>query len=365
MRILIDGGCWRNARGYGRFTRELLGALARVPRHEYTVLMEEQAREDYDLPLPAVFVKPSIPAGEAATASGRRSIRDLLLMSRAAASAAPAGLFFPSVYSYFPIVRPVNALLGVHDTMADRFPEFAFDSLTQQRFWRWKMRLALWQCRDVLTVSEYSKKSIAGHWKTPVNHIHVIPEGPATFFKPQAIPKRDVVLSVGGISPNKNLSALIRAFRRVRTGIELWIAGDYQSDGFKTCYRELADLAANLPVRFLGRVTDEDLCRLYNEARLLAFPSVEEGFGLPAVEAMACGLPVVAHDGHAVAEVVGGAGVLVDARDENALASAINRVLDNSSLAEQLRARGLERASRYSWQRAANELQDIFDSIWP
>src|SRR6516164_11132320 len=67
MRILIDGGCWSNARGYGRFTRELLAALARAPRHEYTVLMEEQAGEDYDLPLAAVFVKPSRPAGEAAT----------------------------------------------------------------------------------------------------------------------------------------------------------------------------------------------------------------------------------------------------------------------------------------------------------
>ena len=364
MRILIDGGCWNNARGYGRFTRELLGALARAPRHEYTVLMEEQAGEDYDLPLPAVFVKPSRPAGEAATSSGRRSIRDLLLMSRAAASAAPAGLFFPSVYSYFPIVRPVKALLGVHDTMADRFPQFAFDSATQQRFWQWKMRLALWQCRDVLTVSDYSKKSIAEYWKTSGKHIHVIPEGPAGLFRPKNIPRRDVVLSVGGISPNKNLATLILAFSKVRAGVELWIAGDYQSDGFKTCYRELADLAANLPVRFLGRVTDEELCRLYNEARLLAFPSVEEGFGLPAVEAMACGLPVVAHDGHAVAEVVGDAGVLIDARDEHALASAINRVLDDPTLAEQLRARGLERASRYSWQHAADALQDIFDSIW-
>src|SRR5215471_7873698 len=103
MRILIDGGCWSNARGYGRFTRELLAALAHAPRHDYTVLLEEQSREEYGLPFPAVFVKPSRPAGEAATSSGRRSIRDLLIMTRAAARVAPKGLFFPSVYSYFPI----------------------------------------------------------------------------------------------------------------------------------------------------------------------------------------------------------------------------------------------------------------------
>jgi glycosyltransferase involved in cell wall biosynthesis len=192
----------------------------------------------------------------------------------------------------------------------------------------------------------------------------VIPEGPAGIFQPRDIPKIDVVLSVGGISPNKNLATLIRASSKLRAGVELVIAGDYQSDGFKSCYRELAALAANRPVRFLGRVTDEALCRHYNEARLLAFASLEEGFGLPAVEAMACGLPVVAHNAHAVAEVVGDAGLLVDAADEDALASAINRVLDDPSLADRMRARGLERATQFSWRRAAEELQNIFDSIW-
>jgi alpha-1,3-rhamnosyl/mannosyltransferase len=364
MRILIDGGCWSNARGYGRFTRELLAALARAPRYEYIVLLEEQARADFALPLTAVFVKVTTPTGEAATSSGRRSTRDLLTMSYAAKRAAADAVFFPSVYSYFPLIPPARALLGVHDTMADRFPEYAFDSAVQQRFWRWKMRLALWQCHDILTVSEFSKGSIASHWNVPTNRIHVTPEGPAAIFQLRDLPKRDIVLSVGGISPNKNLATLIRAFSKVRPGVELWIAGDYESDGFKTCYRELADLAATRPVRFLGRVTDEALCRLYNEARLLAFPSLEEGFGLPAVEAMACGLPVVAHDGHAVAEVVGDAGLLVNANDGDALAAAINRVLDDPVRAARMRASGLERAALFSWQRAADELQNIFDSIW-
>jgi glycosyltransferase involved in cell wall biosynthesis len=364
MRILIDGGCWSNARGYGRFTRELLRALARAPRHDYTVLLEEQDRASFSLPFSTVFVKLLTPTAEAATASSRRSIRDLLAMSRAAKHVAPDGVFYPSVYSYFPLIAPVPALLGVHDTMADRFPEFAFDSRTQQRFWRWKMRLALWQCRDILTVSQYSKGSIAGYWGVSEGRVHVIPEGPASLFQPQDIPKRDMVLSVGGISPNKNLATLVRAFSNVQAGVELWIAGGYESDGFKTCYRELAALAASRPVRFLGRVTDETLCRLYCEARLLAFPSLEEGFGLPAVEAMACGLPVVAHNGHALAEVLGDAGLLVDARDENALTAAINQVLSNATVAESMRSRGLARAAQFSWKRAAEDLQNIFDAIW-
>ena len=364
MRILIDGGCWTNARGYGRFTRELLAALARAPRHEYVVLLEEQARKDFALPHATAFVKLSQGVSEAATSSGRRSVRDLLAMSSAAARQRADAVFFPSVYSYFPLRPPSRALLGVHDTMADRFPHFAFDSPAQQRFWRWKMRMALAQCRDILTVSEYSKRTIARHWKAPENRIHVIPEGPAAVFQPRDCPKQDVVLCVGGISQNKNLAALIRAFAKVRSGVELVIVGDYASDRFKTCYSELAALAEGLPVRFTGRISDEELCRCYNEARLLAFPSLEEGFGLPAVEAMACGLPVVAHNAHALAEVVGDAGLLVDATNEDDLAAAIHRVLDDSSLAAELRRKGLARAACFSWDRAAEQLQDIFDSIW-
>lgn len=106
------------------------------------------------------------------------------------------------------------------------------------------------------------------------------------------------------------------------------------------------------------------MCLLYNEAALLAFPSIEEGFGLPAIEAMACGLPVVAHRGHAVGEVVADAGLLVNARDEHELASAMMRILDDPSLQEQMRRKGLERARQFTWERAAEELQRIFDSIW-
>jgi glycosyltransferase involved in cell wall biosynthesis len=365
MRILIDGGCWTNGRGYGRFTRELLGALALAPRHDYIVLVEQHARPQFSLPFPAVFVETTRPTDHAATSAGRRTLRDLLAFSGAALRISPDAVFFPSVYSYFPLIRPLPAIVGIHDTMADRFPQFAFDSRAQQRFWRWKVRLALWQCRDVLTVSQYSSTTITSYWGIPSQRIHVIPEGPAAIFRSLGMERRNMVLAVGGISPNKNLGTLIRAFAKVRAGAELVIAGDYESDGFKTCYGELAELAKDRPVRFTGRITDQELCSLYNEASVLAFPSIEEGFGLPAVEAMACGLPVVAHHGHALAEVAGDAALLVNATDEQELAGAVNRLLEDPSLAESLSARGRERvANRYSWERSAAALQDIFESIW-
>ena len=234
MRILVDGGCWANGRGYGRFTREILTALARAPRHEYVVLLEKNV-DGFRLPFETVRVDLSQSIADAASSGGRRSLRDLLAFSVAAAKQRADAIFFPSVYSYFPILRPMRGLVGIHDTMADRFPQFAFDSPRQQRFWKWKMRVALAQCREVLTVSEYSKESIASHWKLPRQRIHVVCEGPAPVFGPQDIPKRDIVLYVGGVSPNKNLATLIRAFSKVQRGFELVIAGDYQGDGFKTC----------------------------------------------------------------------------------------------------------------------------------
>ena len=364
MRILIDGGCWTNNRGYGRFTRELLKALARKPRHDYTVLIERSAQADFSLPLRAVTVDPSRPIRQAASSSSHRSARDILTMSRAVAAQKPDAVFFPSVYSYFPLIGPARALIGIHDTMADRFPQYAFNSPGQRRFWRWKTRLALWQCRDILTVSNYSRQSIVSYWKVPADRVRVIPEAPAGVFHQLQVERRDIILAVGGISPNKNLDTLIRAFARIGRPCELVIVGDYESDGFKSCYEELQPLAAGLPVRFTGWVSDEALCRLYSEARVLAFPSLEEGFGLPAVEAMACGLPIVAHGAHAVAEVVGDAGLLVDARNAGQLAEALERVLNDADLAAAMSRKGLERAQGFSWDRAADQLQDIFDSIW-
>src|SRR5262249_31319378 len=118
------------------------------------------------------------------------------------------------------------------------------------------------------------------------------------------------LLYVGGISPNKNLSTLIRAFHGLRTrrpNARLVLVGDYQSDGFKSCYAELKQMAISLGlddrVQFTGYVPDEDLVAMYNRAGAFVMPSFDEGFGLPAVEAMACGAPVIVSSGNSLAEV--------------------------------------------------------------
>jgi len=163
MHIGIDGGCWNNRRGYGRFLRELLEAVARCPAgNEYTVFLDSFAYQDFHLkePFRPVLVQTSQAVSEAASVEGRRSLSDLFRMSRASAREPMDLFFFPSVYSYFPLLRRVPTLLGVHDTIADRNPRFAFVSRRHELFWRLKVRLALFQADVVLTVSEYSKSCL-------------------------------------------------------------------------------------------------------------------------------------------------------------------------------------------------------------
>ena len=371
MHIGIDGACWANRRGYGRFLRELLEALAAVDRdNRYTIFFDSGSYRDFHLGkrFHPVIVGTSEAVGEAASVSGRRSISDLLRMSRAVRRERLDLFFFPSVYSYFPLLSRTPMVVGVHDTIAERNPRFAFSSKKHELFWRWKVKLALAQARTVLTVSEYSRRSIIAGLKVAPSRIRVLTEAAsARFVKTAGAEGRgDYILYAGGISPNKNLPTLVRAYARLRPcGVKLVLAGDYESDGFKSCYGELCDLTAELGVSgnvvFPGFVSDQELCELYSNAQVFVMPSFDEGFGLPAVEAMACGAPVIVAKGHALEEVVGTAGLLVDPNDEEGLAGAIGSVLADSALRADLAARSLSRAAEFSWPKAARQLLTVFE----
>ncbi len=368
MKIGIDGGCWSNRRGYGRFLRELLHELVAIDdRNEFTIILDPDSTESFPVPdcVRRVVVKTAESVREAATDSRRRSISDLLRFSAAAARERFDVFFFPSVYSYFPLIRPVPMLLGIHDTMADQHPKFAFASDRERRFWNWKVRLALAQARRIITVSNYSKGSIQRQFEWRPDRIDVIYEAASPHFYPTDSVDREnpYILYVGGISPNKNLATLIRGFAHLRLGFpeyKLVVAGDYAGDGFKGCYhdlkKEIEAHALGASVVFPGFVPEEQLCGLYGGASVFAFPSVYEGFGLPVLEAMACGAPVVAGRGHAVDEVVGDAGILVDPNDDRAIASAMERILRDPAVALQLRQKSVLRAAEFSWRRAAEGL---------
>ncbi len=175
----------------------------------------------------------------------------------------------------------------------------------------------------------------------------------------------DYIFSVSSLEPGKNRTRLIQAIARLRDeGVDcrLAIAGQlgwrYEDD------MELArELGLDDRVHYLGYVPDDDLPPLYSGAALLAYPSLYEGFGLPVLEAMACGTPVVAGNTSATAEVAGDAALLVDPLDVDGLATAMRRLLSDETLRAGQRARGLEHAAGYSWQRTARETLTLYESL--
>jgi glycosyltransferase involved in cell wall biosynthesis len=176
----------------------------------------------------------------------------------------------------------------------------------------------------------------------------------------------EFILSVGTIEPRKNLPTLLRAYRQLldayKLDAELALVG-----GEGWLYDEVPSLVETLRLtdraRFLGRVSDQDLLHLYNAAGVLAHPALYEGFGLPPLEAMSCGTPVVVSNTSSLPEVVGDAGLLVDAEDVDAWAAALWRVCTDDDLHDELSQKALARSRRFSWERTARHTLHIYEQV--
>lgn len=382
MRLAIDGTCWLNRRGYGRFARELIREIVlQAPDVVCTLAIDFDPSDAPPLPagVRVQRVTTRTPAARAAAASGRRSVADMLAVSRALSAGGHDLVFFPSAYTYVPVFGRSRVAVVIHDVIAERLPEHVFPSRRAAWFWHAKLWAARHQADLVMTVSEASRMAIAGRFGIPPERIVVVPEGPGPEFQPlDPAPEilrryellgRAFVLYVGGISPHKNLVNLVDAFADVRAATApphptLVLVGDYRDDVFHSAYAEVKRRAAARgvadDVRFTGYVPDAELAHLYNAATALVLPSLLEGFGLPVVEAMACGTPVVVSNRGALPEVVGNAGVVCDPDLPGALAAALRRVLEDGALRARLRTDGLARVAGFSWERAARIALDAF-----
>lgn len=396
MRIGIDASCWANKRGYGRYTRELVRALLEADnRNQYTLFLDSATEELCpDLPANAarVVVPTSAAASDAASAAGHRSVRDLWAMSRAVSRhAGDLDLFyFPAVYTFFPVTRRLNSLVTIHDTIAEQHPALIFPHWHNRLFWNAKVAWAIRQARLILTVSTTAQSAVQGRFGLSDERIRVIPDAVGPAFRPAddeaetrrilgahgLEPGQRFLLYVGGISPHKNIESLIDAFclllrEDANRDLRLVLVGDYERDVFYSSYDTLRQrVATMLPdgqdskkVTFTGFVPDGDLHHWYSAAQALVLPSVDEGFGLPAIEAMACGTAVVASRAGALPEVVGDAGVLFEPGGVPALASALRQLLADDSLRTTLVAAGTTRAAQFSWRASARTAIEIFESM--
>ena len=235
-------------------------------------------------------------------------------------------------------------VVTVHDLAVLRHPG-TFNPWTRQ-YSRLCVSRVVRAARIVIAVSEHTKRELVKVLETPEEKIRVVPNGVSEQFSPDGpFESGDYVLAVGTLEPRKNLPRLAEATRRL--GVELRVAGD----------AGWGDIRLGDGVRRLGRVSDEELARLYRGARCFAYPSLEEGFGIPIVEAMASGTPVVTSRGGATEEVAGGAAVLVDPLDPSSIAAGIEEAVTRR---DGLARAGLERSKGFSWTETARRTAEVY-----
>lgn len=280
------------------------------------------------------------------------------------------GLFHAPGY-VAPRRLPCPLVLTIYDLVALTQPELARRSNAWH--YRWRLPRSARDAARVIVPLECVARQVSERLGVERERIRIVPLGVDERLKPPSLDARarvraahrlarPYILFVGNLEPKKNLPTLLRAFASLRRGglpHELVLAGK-RGWRCREVFRLPAELGIEADVRFLGYVEEADLAGLYGGAELFAFPSLVEGFGLPPLEAMACGTPVVASDAEALVESAGEAAEHVPALDAEALAEAMRRVLGDAALRERLRAAGLARAAEFTWPRAAEATRAVY-----
>ncbi|MDR7556478.1 MAG: glycosyltransferase family 1 protein [Armatimonadota bacterium] len=268
----------------------------------------------------------------------------------------------------------VRIVATVHDISPILYP----DTFTRRHaiFFRALARPLLHKAERLVTVSRSAASEIAEWDKTLREKLSVVYPGVGTEFRPaepgivdelrkQYRLPRDYVLCLATVQPRKNLSRLLDAYamlaRRDPSFPLLAVAGRL-GWLYRSFVQAIRDNRLENRIRYLGFVPDEHLPALLTGAKALVFPSLHEGFGLPVLEAMACGTPVVTSNRSSLPEVAGDAALLVDPLDVESIAWGIERIVANSKLAAELVQRGFQRATRFSWETAAREVLDVYRS---
>lgn len=384
MRIGVDVTCWANARGYGRFARELVGEMvARSPGDEFVCFADERAADLFDLRAPnvrLVRVAQRVSPTRAAAANGSRSPADMLRFTRAVWRERLTVFFCPSVYTFFPLPPGLAAVITVHDAIADRFPELTFPSRRARLFWRAKVSMALAQARLVLTVSDFAAREIADVLRVAPARIRVAVEAPAAAYRPSdctadvdrlaaraGLPRGARWFAyVGGFNPHKHVDVIVRAHAEVSRESSapphLVLVGATDGDVFHGAHARIQSAidagGTGQLVHWTGFLPDDDLRHLLTGSLALLLPSESEGFGLPAVEAAACGAPVIATTASPLPELLAGGGIFVQPRDHPALVAALRAMLADEPARVAMGARARARAALLTWRRGADAALD-------
>ena len=367
MRVAIDARKLHDF-GIGTYIRNLLRELARIDRDTEYVLLCQQADLDVGTQLGTNFRTVLEPSPNY---SFREQVHVPWVLHRER----------PDVYHAPHYVLPAGvrcrSVVTIHDCIHLMFPQY-LPNRAAYAYARASMWAAARRSDRILTVSEASKRDILHYFNVQPEKIVVVYNAIDEHFRVTPA-EEDVarvreryqldhqfVLYVGNIKPHKNLVRLIEAFAELRrTGfdeVKLLIIGD-QISKLPALRRAVHGHKLHKHVRFLGYVSDQTLGVLYRLASAFVFPSLYEGFGLPPLEAMASGTPVVISNVSSLPEVAGDAAVLVDPYDVESIVDGMRRILSDPTLAAELRRKGVERAREFSWERSVAKTRQVYQQV--
>ena len=257
-----------------------------------------------------------------------------------------------------------NKIVTIHDIGHIRFPNSY--SYSYRKYYKIVIPLMLKYSRHIITVSEFSKREIANYYGINEEKISVIYNGISEKFKPR---KKNItekyILGVSSIAYHKNFLNLIKAYEKLRTrNIKLYIVGELNDKIFgKNGKKIIENIKSNENIKFLGRVTDDELIELYSNAQCFVYPSLYEGFGIPPLEAQACGCPVVLSDIPVFREVYKNSAVYFNPTDPQDIADKIDLILSNNDLRNELSIKGLKNSKKYTWEKSAEAFFKILQKI--
>jgi glycosyltransferase involved in cell wall biosynthesis len=375
MRIAIDyTAAIRQKAGVGSYVRKLVDAMLELDAtNQYTLLTSGRPTRERPLPIAdnvrgrSVFIPD-------------RYLNIIWYRWRlplyATYFSGQVDIYHGPDFALPPTGKHLRKVVTVHDLAFLEHPEYALPSLAAH------LRKVVPEAVDaadvVCTVSQEVSRTLIEHFQTPREKLSVIPNGVSSHFRRITDPvllgatrhkfglRHPLVLGVGTLEPRKNHIGLIKAFytaQKKKKGPAMLALAGGKGWLYEETLRLVEELKLEKKVRFLGRVTDLELITLYSLADVFAFPSFIEGFGVPPLEAMACGAPVITSNTSSLPEVVGDAALLVDPHNTGELSAAIARILENKPLQEELRQKGYERVKQYTWSASARKMLSVYSKL--
>ncbi len=380
MRVILNG--WfidQLYTGSGQYTRQLLYQLPRIaPQHDYALIVPH--RDSFQIV--DIDAKTDLAAITSSVNRPASNYRKILFeqdnVPRAARAYHADVLHVP--YWAPPLRSPVPIVVTIHDIIPLVLREYRGGPLV--RAYTGLISAAVQGATLILTDSVVSRNDIITRLHVPADRVRTIylavepkftdrvdPIDYAALRKNHDLPE-DYVLYLGGFDARKNIEAALQTYtwaqQTLGESFPLVIAGKLpdRHDGFFHDPRVIArQIEVENVVRFIGAVPEEDKVALYQQARAFLYPSLYEGFGLPALEALACGVPVVGSNASSIPEIVGDAGMLVDPHDARAMAGALIPVCMEDSLHDELGERALKQAAKFSWEKCARETVAAYEAV--